>query len=175
MKVIGVDEKKRPAYQKLLEWQATTQNIRLAQLAAYGDDGPPPRCRIWKSTKHKDISRSIRFFLWMLIHGGYKVGKYWDNIPNLQRRGQCSTCGTHETMEHILAECNVPGQKQIRDLASKLWRLKTGEELRPSVAQIMAWGATKKKDPGTTRLYRILVSESAHLIWRLQNERVINE
>ncbi|KAJ7161041.1 hypothetical protein C8R46DRAFT_905409, partial [Mycena filopes] len=27
---------------------------------------------------------------------------------------------------------------------------------------------------GTTRLYRILISESAYLIWLLRNERVIN-
>ncbi|KAJ7933230.1 hypothetical protein B0H13DRAFT_1457660, partial [Mycena leptocephala] len=31
-----------------------------------------------------------------------------------------------------------------------------------------------KSDRGTTRFYRILISESAHLIWRLKNERVIN-
>ncbi|KAJ6571550.1 hypothetical protein B0H19DRAFT_937362, partial [Mycena capillaripes] len=28
-------------------------------------------------------------------------------------------------------------------------------------------------DKGTSRLYRIIVSESAHLIWRLRNERQI--
>ncbi|KAJ7024612.1 hypothetical protein C8F04DRAFT_968771, partial [Mycena alexandri] len=65
--------------------------------------------------------------------------------------------------------------KEVWKLASEMWRAKTGEDLKPTVGQIMACGATKKNDPGTTRLYRILVSESAHLIWRLRNDRVINE
>ncbi|KAJ6586233.1 hypothetical protein B0H10DRAFT_1961825 [Mycena sp. CBHHK59/15] len=30
-------------------------------------------------------------------------------------------------------------------------------------------------DKGTTCLFRIIVSESAHLIWKLRNERVIQE
>jgi ribonuclease HI len=39
----------------------------------------------------------------------------------------------------------------------------------------MACGLIKRGDKGTTRLFRIIVSESAHLIWRLRNERVIQE
>ncbi|KAJ7711868.1 hypothetical protein DFH07DRAFT_763428 [Mycena maculata] len=38
----------------------------------------------------------------------------------------------------------------------------------------MACGAITKENPGKTRLYRILVSESAFLIWCLRNTRVIN-
>ena len=37
----------------------------------------------------------------------------------------------------------------------------------------MACAAIARQDAGTTRLFRILVSESAHLIWRIRNERVI--
>jgi ribonuclease HI len=37
----------------------------------------------------------------------------------------------------------------------------------------MACAAIKRQDVGTTRLFRILVSESAHLIWRIHCERVI--
>jgi ribonuclease HI len=40
---------------------------------------------------------------------------------------------------------------------------------------MMACTATKKKYAGTSRLYRILVSESAHLVWRLHNEKVIQQ
>ncbi|KAJ7661175.1 hypothetical protein B0H17DRAFT_953751 [Mycena rosella] len=39
----------------------------------------------------------------------------------------------------------------------------------------MACTAIKRGDVGTTRLFRILVSESAFLIWRLRCERVIQE
>ena len=64
---------------------------------------------------------------------------------------------------------------------SKLWKLRTGTEMQPPLmGEIMACGLIKKgnlpgrTDAGTTRLYRITISESAHLIWRLRNERVLN-
>jgi len=45
----------------------------------------------------------------------------------------------------------------------------------PTVGQIMAGGTTSIGDPETTRLYKILITESAHLIWRFRNERVIQD
>ncbi|KAJ7640020.1 hypothetical protein DFH06DRAFT_1138022 [Mycena polygramma] len=78
-------------------------------------------------------------------------------------------------MEHILTQCSEAGQKEIWDLASEMWRLKTGKDLRPTIGQIMAGGVLKCGDPGTTRLHKILITESAHLIWRIRNERVIQE
>jgi hypothetical protein len=47
--------------------------------------------------------------------------------------------------------------------------------MRPSFGEIIACGAIKKGDAGTSRLYRILLSKSAYLIWKLRNERVIGE
>ncbi|KAJ7631436.1 ribonuclease H-like protein [Mycena polygramma] len=166
----------KPGYRQFLARPKTIENMALAQEAATGTDGEPPLKRaIWKSTRHKDISRSIRFFLWMLIHGGYKVGEYWENIPGHQHKAKCTRCGVYESMEHILTECAVPGQKEVWDLASEMWQKRAGTAMRPTVAEIMAGPATKKGDPATTRLYKILITESAHLIWRLRNERVINE
>ncbi|KAJ7033898.1 ribonuclease H-like protein [Mycena alexandri] len=173
-RIIRKIKMEKPAYQILMARRATTINLGNAREAATGADRitPEPR-KIWMSTRHKDISRSIRFFLWMLIHDGYKVGAYWDGIPNHSQRGKCTQCGVHESMEHILTVCTIPGQEEVWDIASEMWRLKTGKDMRPTVAQIMAGGATELGDPGTTRLYKILITESAHLIWRLRNERVI--
>jgi len=57
-----------------------------------------------------------------------------------------------------------------------VWKLKTGADLPPpTLGQIMACAAITRQDAGATRLFRILVSESAHLIWRLRNERVIQK
>ncbi|KAJ7689062.1 hypothetical protein B0H17DRAFT_937800, partial [Mycena rosella] len=69
-----------------------------------------------------------------------------------------------------------PGQEQVwGESASDLWKLKTGADLpKPTTGQIMACAAIKRRDAGTTRLFRILVSESAFLVWRLRNERMIN-
>ncbi|KAJ7671504.1 RnaseH-domain-containing protein [Mycena polygramma] len=176
-KIIRKLKMERESYRDMLDRRATTQNLAIAKAAATAPNsgGPPPARKFWRSTFDKDISRSIRFFLWMLIHGGYKVGKYWDNVRNHQHRGQCPKCGVHESMDHILTECQEPGQKEIWDLASEMWRLKTGKDLRPTVGQIMASGVTTQDDPGTTRLYKILVTESAHLIWRIRNERRIQQ
>ncbi|KAJ7477749.1 hypothetical protein B0H11DRAFT_1726286, partial [Mycena galericulata] len=75
--------------------------------------------------------------------------------------------------------CEENGQQQVWDLASELWMKRTGNPLRPLIGEIMACGSIKRgskhgeTDKGTSRLYRILVSQSAHLIWRLRNERRI--
>ncbi|KAJ7039671.1 ribonuclease H-like protein [Mycena alexandri] len=175
-KIIRKIKMEKPTYQALLNRRETSQNVAAAKEAATGADGEVPTTgKIWKSTRNKDISRSIRFFLWMLIHGAYKVGEYWDSIPNHAYRGQCPQCGTYESMNHILTECGVPGQKEVWDIASEMWRLKTGGDLRPTLSQIMAGGAIKLGDPGTTRLHRILITESAHLVWKLRNERRIQK
>jgi ribonuclease HI len=84
-------------------------------------------------------------------------------------------------MEHILTQCDEVGQEFVWSLVYDLWKQKTGVGLaKPLVGDIMACGLIKKgntpgkTDAGITRLYKIVISESAHLIWRLRNERVIN-
>ncbi|KAK6988350.1 hypothetical protein R3P38DRAFT_2418546, partial [Favolaschia claudopus] len=82
-------------------------------------------------------------------------------------------------MDHILTKCQENGQQQIWNLASDLWLRKTKQPLRPLIGKIMACALIKRgskpgtTDKGTSRLYRILVSESAHLIWQLRSERRI--
>ncbi|KAJ7125577.1 hypothetical protein C8R43DRAFT_958316 [Mycena crocata] len=169
-----------PSYQAALDRFHTARNMVYAQDAAIDLKGETPSQRqIWKSVRHKDLSRTIRFFLWMLIHNGYKVGSYWNRISGSEHRGVCDKCGVEESMDHILTKCKENGQKQIWKLASKLWFKRTKKQLQPLVGEIMACAQIKRGlkpatvDKGTTRLYRFLVSESAFLIWRLQNERRI--
>jgi hypothetical protein len=55
------------------------------------------------SLKSKDFPCRIRAFLWKTMHGAYKCGKYWANIPTCEHRGICHACeGVEESMEHIL-------------------------------------------------------------------------
>ncbi|KAJ7016508.1 hypothetical protein C8F04DRAFT_981375, partial [Mycena alexandri] len=113
----------------------------------------------------KDVSRSSRFFLWMLLHDGYKVGKHWAKTEGHKFKVTCAQCGITETMEHILTKCDAPGQEKIWELVSELWKLKTNQELpQPTIGQILVCVKMKEKDTGTTRLLRILVSESAYLV-----------
>ena len=82
----------------------------------------PSEETIWKTTKHKDLSKKTQEFLWKCIHNAFKIGKFWRNIPNFENRGTCAHCDTEETMEHILTECDAPGRKEVWALASELWR-----------------------------------------------------
>lgn len=69
---------------------------------------PTPK-HIWKFLRSEDISRSGRYFLWMLRHDGYKVGRYCERTRNLQDRAECTDCGVREDIKHILTESEVPG------------------------------------------------------------------
>jgi ribonuclease HI len=167
---------KTDTYQEALDRKATRRNMAYAKGATTDAKGnAPPSSKIWRSVKHKDFPRNIRFFLWMLIHGAYKVGSHWEKIPGYEDWGKCQICGVTESMTHILTQCTAPGQGQIWDLTSELWQLKTGSDLRPTLGEIMACGTIEKANTGISRLFRIVVSESAHLIWKLRNERVIGE
>ncbi|KII84249.1 hypothetical protein PLICRDRAFT_118018, partial [Plicaturopsis crispa FD-325 SS-3] len=71
-------------------------------------------------------------------------------------------------------------RKIIWQLASKLWHKKQNQWLTPTYGAIMACGLAEFKDDqdnprtGSARLYKITVSESAHLIWRIRCERRIS-
>ncbi|KAJ6481095.1 hypothetical protein C8R45DRAFT_831704 [Mycena sanguinolenta] len=154
----------------------TGKHLNLAQAAASEiNNESVPAAAIWKSTKCKDFTWKFRFFLWMMIHGGYKIGDHWKHIEGFEDWGKCKKCGITESMEHILTKCDVNGRAQVWDLASQIWKKKTSEEMQPSFGEIMACGVIKKGDAGTSRLYRLLMFESVYLIWKLRNERVIKD
>ncbi|KAF7419654.1 hypothetical protein PC9H_002246 [Pleurotus ostreatus] len=119
----------------------------------------PTEERIWKAIRNNDFSRQIRYYLWMVAHDAYCIGTL--------------------NMSHILSRCETPGQEQIWELAKELWT-KTGRTwTQPWIGNIIACALTKtnkekgERDPGGDRLWRILISESAYLIWKLRCERVI--
>ncbi|KAJ7163885.1 ribonuclease H-like protein [Mycena crocata] len=139
----------------------------------------PTDSQIWMSIRHPDISRSTRDFMWRCLHQAYKIGSYWRNIPTYEHWATCQHCGVDETMEHALLECNVPGQAILWSLARELWEMKGYQWPEMSYGQIFACGladvrnAAGKKDAGANRLFRILISETAHQIWHLRCTRVI--
>jgi len=45
-------------------------------------DSPPKAKAVWLATKHKDLTRKTRDFLWKSTQHAYKIGEYWTNIPN---------------------------------------------------------------------------------------------
>lgn len=181
-KAIRQKKMKAKVYQDRLERRTTQINLGRARTFAEEICGKiPSEEALWRLIRHKDIGKKIQYFLWMTTHEAYKVGTYWDHIPDFERRGICNTCRTTESMEHILLECSCSGQKEVWEMAKKLWEKQKTKWVTPSLGTILACGTTNlkgtngKPKPGESRLYRILISESAYLIWKLRNERVINE
>lgn len=177
----GICEKKKLKYKRGLDMMMDI--TRYAIEDAFGV--LPSDEKIWKSIQNKDLPRSFRAFLWKTLHNAHKVGGYWENIPNWEQRSICRHCERDATdsMEHIMLECRVTGQELIWNLARELWekrnpgtwpRMKNiGSITRCAFANFR--GADRKPKPGDNRLYKILIAESATLIWLLRNKRVVGE
>jgi ribonuclease HI len=132
------------------------------------------------AARGKDILPRTAQFLWKSLHNAHKVGHYWTHIPDCEERAVCRTCGTEEDLEHILTQCESPGQEIIWREVENIWSKKNNKWLTPSLGLILGCGLAEfhtvdgKKDEGAGRLYRILMSEAAYLIWKIRNEHVIN-
>ncbi|KAJ7767116.1 hypothetical protein B0H16DRAFT_1308783, partial [Mycena metata] len=160
-------------------------NIQLVQVAVQSQWGKAPTpALIWKSIRHKDLSRQVKTFLWKGIHGAHRTGKYWKHIPDCEDREFCQNCGVTELLEHILIECDSPGRGEVWSLVEKMWLKKQDYLPLPSVGGILGCALASFEDENRSkpsglfgnscnRLFRIMISESAYLIWKLRNERVI--
>jgi ribonuclease HI len=140
----------------------------------------PNDAAIWLSMRSKDITRTIRVFLWKVMHNAHRCGDYWLKIPDFEHRDKCPVCDIEDSMAHILTGCNAPGQKEIWLLAKGLWLTK--HNVWPNVDNlgvITGCGLAQfqnikgQRKLGAERLYRIIMTESAHLIWRMRCERII--
>ncbi|KAJ3733993.1 hypothetical protein DFJ43DRAFT_1131013 [Lentinula guzmanii] len=167
-------------YQKAIDRRNTKINTGRAKSVVKEIMGSEPSNKIlWRSLRHKDFSRKFRYFIWMVAHEGYKTGNYWQNISNFENRANCHPCGVPESMDHILTECQCPGQQQIWELTKEICTKKGIEWNEPSLGMILGAGVIKpnkregKPSDGDARFLRIVTSESTHLIWKLRCERVI--
>ncbi|KAF9461337.1 hypothetical protein BDZ94DRAFT_1290814 [Collybia nuda] len=139
---------------------------------------------LWKSIRQRtNLSKSTRSFLWKIYHDAYKIGEYWRNIPDLEHRSQCSfqpTCTGEETMEHILLECQESlATNHLWKMAKSLWLQRELQWPRITYGTILACNTADFKTRGKTqagknRLFAILISETAHLIWKTRCERIFD-
>ncbi|KAG1813448.1 hypothetical protein EV424DRAFT_1299676, partial [Suillus variegatus] len=145
---------------------------------------------IWKSCRHKDISKKIQMFIYKTLNNAYRIGDFWLQIPTFEHRARCQACGEDaETMEHIIVQCNNPTRTKIWHLASKIWPVKHSPWPETTIGLVLGCGALStpqeprdrnEENPrplvmtkGASRLLRILVSESAYLVWTLRCEQAI--
>jgi ribonuclease HI len=135
---------------------------------------------IWKATAVRDILPRTAQFLWKGLHNAHRIGNYWTHIPECEERALCKECETMEDLEHILTGCRSPRQEIVWRAAEALWLEKESAWPTVSLGTILGCGLAEFRDDkgklkrGTQRLYRILISESAYLIWKLRNDRVIS-
>ncbi|KAK7057848.1 hypothetical protein R3P38DRAFT_3546779 [Favolaschia claudopus] len=117
----------------------------------------------------------------MLIQGQHAVSRS-DCEPVESKQSFvniCATCGVTEDLDHILTKCSRSGQDIIWALAEKLWLQKHSVWPELSLGSILGCGLARFYDQrgrnldGTTRLFHILISESAFTIWKIRNECVI--
>jgi len=158
------------------ERAASTLNLGITRACVEElTENSPTNQKIWISLKSKNFPPKIRAFLWKAMHSAYKVGKYWLHIPSFEQRGLCHACeNVEESMEHILTECKASGQEVIWNLAKELWALRGLPWVKPRFGTILGCGLGDFRDEhdknvqlaGANRLYAILLSESAHQIWR---------
>ncbi|KAJ7840629.1 hypothetical protein B0H13DRAFT_1910644 [Mycena leptocephala] len=133
----------------------------------------PKSPTICKSIRHRDIGRNIRNFLWKSMHGTHRLRKWWLNIPECEERANCVHCGAEETLDHILLECPSPGQSEVWKLAEQFWTKKGPRWPAVPIGTILGSGLALFKDdagepqPALAWLYKILMTESAHVIWKL--------
>ena len=135
---------------------------------------------VWTATKHKDLTRKTQDFLWKSTQNTYKIGSYWTRIEGYQDRGVCLLCNKVEDMEHILTKCRAGTCKEAWRLANEMWAKRHQSELPNTLGGMLGCGLASftdedRPDKGKNRLYRILVSETAYLIWKLRNERRIRD
>ncbi|KAG1765351.1 hypothetical protein EDD22DRAFT_978790 [Suillus occidentalis] len=137
---------------------------------------------IWKGCRHKNIMKKVQMFLYKMLNNAYRIGDFWSKIPTYEHRVTCQLCrGETDSMEHIFISCRDPVTKN-------LWPEKHRPWPTPHIGLILGCGfITLPQRPnndnthndstlaGASHLLRILISESAYLIWAMGCDRMIND
>jgi exonuclease III len=140
----------------------------------------PTDKQIWLAIRKPIFLKQERTFLYWTMHEGYKIGGYWQRITNYEHRAMCPVCDEIESMEHILTQCDAPGQKEVWALAQRLFEQKMptswpgieyGTILGSCAADI---AGPLPSAQGINRFYKILMITSAQFIWAMRCERRIS-
>ena len=181
----GILEQRRPYARP-----STSENLQKARTAVIEytqqteTDGT-----LWRGLQKSSIKIKIRQFLYKAMHETQKIGHFWTHIPGYEERQYCPTCRATETMEHILTTCATPARRIIWNLAEEIWPQENPRWPEISIGIVLGCGgitSIKPQNPnneergrrtnsGAVRLLQILLTESAHLIWVLRCERVIQQ
>ena len=157
--------------------ERTLKSVKTATKDIFGET--PTNEAIWKSLRNRDVTKKVRDFLWKHMHGIYRLGNFWNHIPGCESRATCPLCNSPDTFEHIVVDCVSTEKKVVWEQANRLWTQRYDENLPLSVGAVLGGALANfkkedgKPDSAKNRLYRILMTESTHLIWVLRCERRI--
>ncbi len=172
---LGVRHRKRKE-----ERQATVRMLDQVTAALEVQTGiRPTEVKVWKAIRSRDMPRKVRDFWWKALHDALRVGGFWMHIPGYETRAICDACGCEESLEHIMLECDAPGQKTIWSEVRQLLRQAGIDVPLANLGSILGAPAADlteklpKSTAGGRRLYKILIVEATHLIWKIRCERVI--
>ncbi|KAI0324333.1 ribonuclease H-like protein, partial [Cubamyces sp. BRFM 1775] len=177
----------RLAYRAIMRLQtstvtpATLGRVRdvLAEVRDWNGHELPPDA-LWTALRADPVEPKVRDFLWKALHCAYRLGDFWSAIPGHGDRARCRRCGVVEDMTHILTVCTAPGQHDLWLSARRILRkARVYLPRRPTLGLYLGAPLLVAKDghgnvrSGTTRLLRIILSETAYVAWTLRCERVI--
>ncbi|KAJ7600678.1 hypothetical protein C8J56DRAFT_1074063 [Mycena floridula] len=165
-----------------LERNETIKNLRATKAEVTQICGFTPTSKdIWNSLKLEVFNRRVQNFMYLMMHGTQRVGKYWKHIPGCEEYQNCSICGEEESLKHVLLECQMPIQSTIWNLVRKLLEMKGGEwpgityELLMGCGVVKLRGDSEQEAKARTRFFRIIISESMHQIWKMRCNVVVKE
>ncbi|KAJ7585964.1 hypothetical protein C8J56DRAFT_891828 [Mycena floridula] len=162
--------------------KTTAKNLKTIKQAITATNGSPPTTKdIWTSICKEAFTHRVKDYFFLMIHGTHRTGEYWKHIPGYKDRQICRHCGIEESMEHILVDSKESGQSTIWELARQILTARDPVWPKIDFGTIMGCGSIKifssgqKVDEGKTRLFQLIVSESAHLIWTTRCRIVVKE
>lgn len=149
--------------------QSTSNNIQRVREAIERYSGHSETdATIWKGMRNSSIRPKIRQFLYKATHEIFMIGQYWSRIQAVQERQSCTTCGSIESMSHILTQCRSSPTRIIWDLARTTWPHEDIPWPDIDLGTILGCGSLR----GASRLLQILLSESAYLVWTMRNDKI---
>ena len=146
---------------------------------------------LWRSTANPILRTRVQQYLYKSMHQTQMVGPKWTNIRGFRQRMDCAICHSLDTMNHILTQCQANTTRIPWELAKAAWPHRDAWWPNISLGIILGVGCinipTRREDQNQrdqdqqhshrckapTRLLRLLISETAHLVWVLRCERVI--
>ncbi|KAI0334086.1 RnaseH-domain-containing protein [Cubamyces sp. BRFM 1775] len=135
----------------------------------------------WTAIRKDPISKKARDFLWKTVLNAHKAGSYWKHIPGYEDRATCAVCGTLDSLTHILTECTAPGAKELWSLARNMLsplglNLPDAPQMASYISAplIAVVRQNEKENTAKSRLARLVLTETMHLVWKTRCERVIS-